>query len=440
MQANQIIMNLKAITIIFSAVFCYSMANAQIRIAVLSDIHIMGPGLLVNPGAAWDKEMANNRKLLDYSCELFCQIVNRLIEQKPDILLITGDLTKDGEKISHLFVKEKLDGLRASGVKIYVIPGNHDIGHNSHALYYDGDHTSLAETISDSEFAELYQNYGYSKAKRDVHSLSYVCEPYPGLVLIGIDSHDGSLTSEVLDWICGETKYAHNEGKSIIAMMHHPLFPHINNAESFVKSATIDDYETVRNRLVDAGVRVIFTGHFHTSDIAKDWSSDLSKAIYDVNTGSLVSYPCDYRQILINNDLSKLSITTDHVRTLASQKNFLEIAKDRLYKNIYGQAYKKAHRYIHNERTCTLLAQVTAETFILHAEGNEGNKEKIQAVEKIDGTIEQFRQENKDNLMVDFMFSALEPSIKSVMTDTSNYGDPKRSNITDDHTLTISLK
>ena len=40
---------------------------AQTKIVVLSDTHVMGPGLLVNDGAAWQNELAKDRKLLDYS-------------------------------------------------------------------------------------------------------------------------------------------------------------------------------------------------------------------------------------------------------------------------------------------------------------------------------------------------------------------------------------
>ena len=44
---------------------------AQTKIVVLSDTHVMGPGLLVNDGAAWQNELAKDRKLLDYSQEVF---------------------------------------------------------------------------------------------------------------------------------------------------------------------------------------------------------------------------------------------------------------------------------------------------------------------------------------------------------------------------------
>ena len=48
-------------------------------------------------------------------------------------------------------------------------------------------------------------------------------------------------------------------------MMHHALNQHITNAERFVSTTIIDHADDIRNRLIEAGVKVVLTGHFHTS-------------------------------------------------------------------------------------------------------------------------------------------------------------------------------
>lgn len=151
--------------------------------------------------------------------------------------------------------------------------------------------------MSAEDFAEFYSGYGYGEydSEYDENSPSYVAEPIENLVLLAIDSHTASVPAATLSWLCEKAKAARNEGKQVIAMMHHPLFPHITGADLFFNTYTIENNEAVRNALIDAGVNVILTGHFHTSDIAKDWNDDESKAVYDVNTCSLISYPCDYR-------------------------------------------------------------------------------------------------------------------------------------------------
>ena len=99
------------------------------KIVVLSDPHVMAPELLVSKGYAWIKYLNGQRKMEDYSQALFDEMVARIKDEiKPDLVLITGDLTKDGERLSHAYVKGKLDELRASGIRTLVIPGNHDRG------------------------------------------------------------------------------------------------------------------------------------------------------------------------------------------------------------------------------------------------------------------------------------------------------------------------
>ncbi len=286
------------------------------KIVVVSDPHVMAPGLLLNEGTAWTNYLDGQRKLVDYSKPLFDEMIRRIKEViQPELVLITGDLTKDGEQLSHQYVISKLNELQTEGIKTLVIPGNHDRGSNSDAVYYNGESTSPADVATNDWFATQYVNYGYgTSSERETSTLTYACEPITGLVVIGVDSGtDGAVSTTTLNWVVEKATAARNNGKKVIAMMHHPLIPHFTGVDNFVETAVVVDYETVRNALADAGVKVVFTGHFHTSDIAMDKNADLSCEIYDVNTGSLISYPCDYREVTLSNNLSELSITTGHI-------------------------------------------------------------------------------------------------------------------------------
>ena len=110
------------------------------KIVVLSDPHVMVPELLVNEGTAWTTYLSGQRKMEDYSQSLFDNMIERIKQDpRPGLVLISGDLTKDGEQVSHQYVTGKLDELRAMGIQTLVIPGNHDRGNNSDAVYYDGE-------------------------------------------------------------------------------------------------------------------------------------------------------------------------------------------------------------------------------------------------------------------------------------------------------------
>lgn len=229
------------ISLFFAASLC---AQAQTRIAVLTNTHVMAPELLKSDGTAWQSYLASDRKLVDYSQRLFDTMVDRIRNEiRPDLVLITGDISKDGEALSHQYVVSKLDILRSAGIPTLVIPGNHDLG-TSNAKVYDGNNATSAEVATASSFTSLYANYGYGDASlRDPNSLSYVTEPFNGLVIVGIDSgKNGVVSSSTLSWITSQVALAKEKGKQIIAMMHHPLFPHFSGVESFVNTSVVADY------------------------------------------------------------------------------------------------------------------------------------------------------------------------------------------------------
>ncbi len=293
------------------------------KMVVLSDPHVMAPGLLLSEGTAWTTYLNGQRKLVDYSQRLFDDMIVRIKRNlRPGLVLISGDLTKDGEQVSHQYVTSKLDELRAVGIQTLVIPGNHDRGSNSDAVYYDGESTTAATVATNEWFATQYANYGYGvSSEREGTTLTYACEPITGLVVIGIDSGtDGNVSETTLDWVVEKATAARASGKKVIAMMHHPLMPHFAGVDNFVSTAVVGNYKTVRNTLADAGIRVVFTGHFHTSDIAKDWNADKSREIYDVNTGSLISYPCDYREVTMSADFTDTAIATGRIADEALPK------------------------------------------------------------------------------------------------------------------------
>ncbi len=122
----------------------YNLISPQIKIAVVSDIHYLDLSLMPddpenNPD--FQKKMSMDRKLIELSDPIFEKVISELIAEKPDILLITGDLSFEGEKLSHETVSVSLQELENKGIKVYVIPGNNDID-NPEAKDYSGDVTT----------------------------------------------------------------------------------------------------------------------------------------------------------------------------------------------------------------------------------------------------------------------------------------------------------
>ncbi|MDP4276391.1 MAG: metallophosphoesterase [Bacteroidota bacterium] len=280
-----------------------------IKIAVISDIHLMHPSLLVKDGPAFQAYLAKDPKLLKYTYRLFQATVDKMIEQRPDLVLIPGDLTKDGELIDHETVARLLRQLTIHGIKVVITVGNHDIN-NPEAMRFIGDKTVPVPTVQADRIPFIYADFGFRNAiSRDPNSLSYVCEPIKGLWIIAIDANmyydnnnvssvtKGKIKPETLNWIETQLAKATSKNKLVIAMMHHGLIEHFTGQEQIDPGYVIEDWQHVSDRLIDDGLKVILTGHYHANDIT--YREHNGKRVYDVETGSLGQYPCTYRMLTI---------------------------------------------------------------------------------------------------------------------------------------------
>ncbi|MBD3317912.1 MAG: metallophosphoesterase [Chitinivibrionales bacterium] len=281
-----------------------------VSIAVFSDPHLLDPSLLISDGPAFQMYLAQDRKLIAESDAILRSTVSRIRARRPDLCLIPGDLTKDGELASHERVAQYLaDSLESVGVQVFVVPGNHDIN-NEEAYAYDGASVIPVPTVSPDEFEEIYGDMGYDEAfARDPNSLSYVAEPVEGLWVFGIDAckydmnvgHSetgGRLTPETLAWLTSMLDSCKAEGKTPMALMHHGVMEHYTGQSSIFDNMfadyVIDDWASIRDTLATHGLKVVFTGHYHAQDIVKHETTS-GEVIYDIETGSTVTWPSPFR-------------------------------------------------------------------------------------------------------------------------------------------------
>ena len=304
--------------------------DGTVKIAVVSDIHYMAPSLFVNGGengAAFLNYLNADPKLVQYSDAITKKLISELIAEKPDVVLIPGDLTKDGEHVSHVAMAAFLQELRASksGMKIIVVPGNHDIL-NPEAMSYDGDNAVPAPSISADEFTSLYNDFGYGSAvSLDPNSLSYLSKPFPNLWVLAIDDckyNDnstagiavigGNIKPESLLWMKDRLAEAKQNGARIVGMMHHNLIEHYAGQDQFDPNYVTDNWEANTNALMDAGLEVIFTGHYHANDISsREYNGN---TLYDIQTASLVDPPLPYRIITLNK--KEMEISTKRITSI----------------------------------------------------------------------------------------------------------------------------
>ena len=289
--------------------------NHPLTVAIVSDIHYMDPSLLDSnaaAGTAFQNYLNQDPKLLQYSALVFKKVMAQLAIAKPDILLVPGDITKDGEKIDHQVMAGFFDKLRSQGIAVYVMPGNHDIN-NAKAKRYVGNNEYPVAMTTPAEFENIYANFGYRAAiARDTASLSYVVQLQPGLRLISIDASkyedygpsgdvaEGRIKPSTLTWILAQLGKAKKTNNRIFAMMHHNLIEHYVGQSQLDPGYVIDNYQPIVDTLIQAGLRVIFTGHYHAQDISS--YTYKGNTLFDIETGSLVTPPIPYRMITITSD------------------------------------------------------------------------------------------------------------------------------------------
>lgn len=300
--------------------------DGQLKIAVVSDIHYMAASLLKNnaaSGAAFQTYLDQDPKLIQFSDPIFRKCIAQVLSDKPDILFIPGDLTKDGEKVSHQDLVKLLKQFDQAHVKVFVVPGNHDVN-NPESVQYNGDNASPAPTITAAEFASFYSGYGYANAiSRDPHSLSYVSQVTPGLWIMGLDACEyelnknvaivgGRIKPETKQWALNWMAEAKKRHVVLFGMMHHGLVEHYTGQNLLDPGYVIDDYENVAHDFMMAGLSFMFTGHYHANDITSRTEGD--KILYDIETGSMVTAPIPYRIITIRG--TTMDIRTEYVKNI----------------------------------------------------------------------------------------------------------------------------
>jgi 3',5'-cyclic AMP phosphodiesterase CpdA len=358
----------------------------SLKIAILSDLHFMDPSLLQADGTAFQMYLMQDPKLLAESKAILQQIIRRLLAERPDLVLISGDLTKDGEMASHKSVLKQLQVLTSNHIKVLVVPGNHDIN-NPDAKIFNGDNAFPTQTINPQNFVSLYAAYGYKNAiSRDLNSLSYVSEPFKDLRILALDANEyyantpsycvvaGKIKDATMEWAKKQLADAKSKGKTVIGLMHHGLLEHFPGESFLFADYLVDDYEAKADELIQAGLKVIFTGHFHSHD-AVERTNEFG-AIVDLETGSPVTYDSPFRIMTLSG--KKLSVRTENIEHivypgLVRGTSFHDYEKEFTRNGIEIQAkyMLMGDPFNVDEPTASQIAPIFAEAMLTHFAGDE---------------------------------------------------------------------
>lgn len=249
------------------------------RFAVVSDLHITLPHTI------WDHP--NRFHLVEVSIPAFESAIEHLTQLNLDFLLLPGDLTQHSEPENHIWLQERLGKLPFPS---YVVPGNHDVP----VVMANG------QSIGFADFPQYYRKFGYENSQQ----LYYTQQLLPGVRLIGLNSNFfneqgeqvGRLDTQQLIWL--EEVLAAAGNQLVLVMVHHNVIEHLpeQSRHPIGKRYILQNSEELLNILRNYGVKLVFTGHLHIQDVA------YSQGVYDITTGSLVSYPHPYRVFQFQQD------------------------------------------------------------------------------------------------------------------------------------------
>ncbi|MBQ3404312.1 MAG: S-layer homology domain-containing protein [Oscillospiraceae bacterium] len=356
-------MKKRLICLVLVLVFCLSLLPAgalaaeteptELKLGILSDIHYfdyeaLGPRAgdntdrFVYAGEMELRLMAETEGILNAA-------LSGLEEYGPDVVLVCGDLTSNGESSNAQSLADKLTAAEDSlGADIYVVNGNHDIN-NSYAVDFSSG--GLAENADrmlpegeSGNFREMFKDLGYDSDDTQTvfytppegensGCLSYCTQIAEGVTLIVLDDNiystdttarfdaaqqtPGAVSEDLLDWTIEQAKAAAEKGDLVLTMSHHGVVPHYDQMDEggntvtdaysgetttvmnyFDAHRTVADWREVATALADAGVSACFTGHSHCSDIAR-FTTEEGNTLYDIQTASLAAYPCAYREVTL---------------------------------------------------------------------------------------------------------------------------------------------
>lgn len=295
--------------------------TGTLKIAVMSDLHYLSPDMIADT-EDFEHAFNSDRKLLKESSSVLHEMLERVRADKPDILLVSGDLTKDGEQECHAALAKQLQQLQQDvpGLKIYVINGNHDIRNYNAKNFNTPDGKAVPATRTHPEDFKRIYDFVYSDptviatftpaAGNEAGSLSYVARPVEGLTVIamdtcryssdntsnGDDEHEtsGAISADLEKWVIEQTAAAKARGDLVIGLEHHGLVPHFDVEPTILPMYLVNGYERIAQEYADAGMSAVFTGHMHAVDIAA-MTTKAGNTFYDIETGSALTYPCPIR-------------------------------------------------------------------------------------------------------------------------------------------------
>ncbi|MDO5415823.1 MAG: metallophosphoesterase [Lachnospiraceae bacterium] len=279
-----------------------------LKILIGADIHYLARELTDQGPEFVQMVEHGDGKVTNYIWEITEAFTQEVIQERPDLLILPGDLSLNGEWKSHEELAGYLKRIEEAGIPVVVIPGNHDINNIGASRFSEGRRIP-AEKTSPQQFYEIYRDFGYDEAiSRDTESLSYVYPVSESVWALMLDScqYDpvnlvgGMIDTETYDWIEEQLDAAYEAGVMLLPVSHHNL---LEESRIYEEDCTIEHSDPLIEMLVGWGATLYLSGHLHVQHYMNsdpEWGGETG--IYEVVTSSLATPPCQYGVLYFQDD------------------------------------------------------------------------------------------------------------------------------------------
>ena len=236
-------------------------------------------------------------------------------EGEPEIVLIHGDLTNNGESTSHEEMRELLRTLKKRGKRVFVTTATHDYGLDNSGKSYGFDKNNNEVEVpafTRDMLFDYYFEFGMNEAV-SIHqpSMCYTVKLSDDYLLLALNDDFGKeqagYSDDCFKWIEEQVEFAKKNGMLIVAMTHHPLLPPSLMYKIIAPTNVIENGEETAEKFADMGIPCIFTGHSHVQNISSLRSKN-GNVIFDVSTSSVIGYPPYYRHVTFNPDKREIDV------------------------------------------------------------------------------------------------------------------------------------
>ena len=217
--------------------------------------------------------ISNNKGIAEETV-LYEKTVAKINLLEPAFVVITGDLVNDKSNKTQWDEFRRITGLFKPEIKVYILPGNHDIGQNPE--------------VADLEFYKSM--FGNDRFSFNLKKVSFI-----GFNSSLIKAGTPVFADEQYDWL--QKELARNKGaKLTLLFCHYPLF--------IKDPAEPENYSNIRPEIrqkyldlfTQSGVDALFSGHLHYNTSGKYAETDfittsaVGKQLSDAPSGFRIIY------------------------------------------------------------------------------------------------------------------------------------------------------